>query len=504
MADIFNSTNNLYWVFTSYGRSRLASLANEDYLFLYTACIGNYDWYTDENHLLGDAGYSEGAFRRYFEADGNHSLGSPIANGTLPINNKALDEENNIVTLSFTVPEDLNGFDIREIGIYETVNGIDHLFAVCTMQPLPKPSTETNHFIAVQFNCRLQSEALTNHYDQIILDPNNNFVTVEEFTQMQENVLFVESNLAEQISNNARIIGYDRPQQLYEMMYEDKKRYSNFAMSTTYANFLNATSLDKVRCFWVFQPNNDSTRLVSISDLSSYGLNLSTNRLSTQYDTDYEGLATWLNFEYDANSNTGDYFSMDSDIDFDLIETNGEEISDAHFTLFFICAQNSNTHDCTIIAKDNSAQNAPTPPAFNVTITQKRQISLKLYTDKNNYVEYLTGENTVPEAGEFYVASITYDPVMNVQDNILIPRFSVMINGKEVTGSIIRTGNYQGMVKTTLPLTSRTRTLTDYTNYVDSKMCLISLVKETLSPDYIRATVYNMMALIGVNPCLIK
>ena len=133
-----------------------------------------------------------------------------------------------------------------------------------------------------------------------------------------------------------------------------------------------------------------------------------------------------------------------------------------------------------------------------------RQISLKLYTDKNNYVEYLTGENTVPKAGEFYVASITYDPIMNEQDNILIPRFSVMIDGKEVTGSIIRTGNYQGMVKTTLPLTSRTRTLTDYTNYVDSKMCLISLVKETLSPDYIRATVYNMMALIGVNPCLIK
>ena len=79
-----------------------------------------------------------------------------------------------------------------------------------------------------------------------------------------------------------------------------------------------------------------------------------------------------------------------------------------------------------------------------------------------------------------------------------------MIDGKVMTGDIVRTGNYQGMTKTALPLASRVHTLNGYTNYIDSKMCLISLIKKELSPDYIRATTYNMMALIGVNPCLIQ
>ena len=55
-----------------------------------------------------------------------------------------------------------------------------------------------------------------------------------------------------------------------------------------------------------------------------------------------------------------------------------------------------------------------------------------------------------------------------------------------------------------LPLLSRVVGVNDYEDYVDSKMCLISLVKGELGEDYIRAITYNMMALIGVNPCLVQ
>ena len=81
---------------------------------------------------------------------------------------------------------------------------------------------------------------------------------------------------------------------------------------------------------------------------------------------------------------------------------------------------------------------------------------------------------------------------------------TLVIQVEEVSGNIKRTGNYQGMTKTILPLTSRIHTSNGYTNYVDSKICLLSLFKKELSTDYIRAMTYNMMALIGVNPCLIQ
>lgn len=511
MADIYNDSNNLYWVFTNYGKNRLASLNADDHLFLYKAGIGCYNWYEDTLNYLGSS-YTEANFKKYFEQENEKDIGQLVPDGKLAINNKTLVEEKDsdgntiarIVVLSVTIPESLSDFDIREMAIYETIDGVDHLFAICTMQPIPKPSIATNHYIAVQLDARLHSEMLANAYEQIVLDPNNNFATVEELNTFQENLLFVETNLAEQISNNSRIIGYDRPQQLYEQLVLDKKKYSNFAVSTSYANTLNIATLDEVKSFWIFQPNNDVTSSVSISDLSYYGINFATDKLATLYETGYEGLAPWINFEYNKNSNSGNYYMLDSDIDFDFIENKDGKISDTNFTLFFIGAQNTNDHECTIIAKDNSAQNNDVQPAFCISITEKRQIKVKLYQDRANYVEYITGENSVPKPGIFYVASITYSPVVNEVDNILIPRFKVMINGKDLSGSINRVGNYQGMPETTLPLTSRVHTLNSYNNYVDSKVCLLSLIKKDLNTDYTRAMVYNMMALIGVNPCLIQ
>ena len=510
MSDIYSNTNNLYWVFTNYGKERLASLNTDDHLFLYSAGIGCYNWYEDDLNYLAE-GYSEPAFKKYFEDMEEKSMGNIVPEGKLAINNKNLVEETDtdgntiarIVELSVTVPENLSNFDIREMGIYETIDNVDHLFAICTMQPIPKPSTETNHYVAVQLTARLQSEMLADAYDQIVLDPNNNFATVEELNSFEENMLFVESNLAEQISNNARIIGYDRPQQLYEQLVTDKKKYSNFAISTTYANTLNIASLDEIKSFWVFQPNNDVTSSVSIPDLSYFGINMATDKLITLYETGYEGLSPWINFEYNAESNSGNYYMLNSDIDFDFVNTGGEKVSDAPFTLFFVGAQNNNNHNCTLLAKDNSEQNNDVQPAFCITVNTDRQLVIKFSQDRANYIEYKTGLNSIPEAGNFYVLSITYSPVINEVDNILIPRFNVLLNGKELSGNITRTGNYQGMTKTTLPLTSRVHTSNSYANYVDSKVCLISLIKKELNTDYIRTMTYSMMALIGVNPCLI-
>lgn len=501
MADI-NNSNNLYCVFTAYGLNRLATFNTEDHLYLYKARVGNYDWYTDENGYLGTAGYSESVFKKYFEDSSNNtSIGSAITDGLLYISNKTLDSDNGIVTLSVTVPEEFTACDIRELGLYETVSGTDYLFAIVIFQPLPKPTTDTNHRIAIQFNINLKSAILASYYDNITLDPNNNYATVDEIEVIQENILFIESNLAEQISKNTHHIGLNRPQQLYEQMEEDREKYASFAASTTYTNFLNATSLEKVKSFWVFQYTNDLTQTVSIADLSVNKLNMETDQLITLYDRDYQGLCSYLDFS------GSHYYRLNRAYDFDLVEV-AETIDngvgqdptyvykDSPFTFFFVGAQNSNDSACTLIAKDNEING--TIPAFRVQVTADRALLLRLYTDADNYTEYVTGTNTVPKAGEFYVATITYN------GDSTYPQFAATINAGTVSGTVNRTGTYAGMPKVDLHMTPYITTSHGHTAYVNSKVCIMSLVKDELTSDYIQATSYSLMALIGKNPCLIQ
>ena len=67
MANIYNNTDNLYWVYTAYGKERLSSLQTNDLLKLYNIKIGSYDWYEDPRSILGGT-YSEAAFKAYFQS----------------------------------------------------------------------------------------------------------------------------------------------------------------------------------------------------------------------------------------------------------------------------------------------------------------------------------------------------------------------------------------------------------------------------------------------------
>lgn len=499
MANIFNNKDNLFWVYTAYGMQRLASLQTDDLLRLYNIRVGNYNWYEDPMKYLGSS-YSEANFKAYFQKTGVgavNSLGSEIEGGKFPITGKSLDEELSSVTLVTTIDENTGGFDIREVGIYETdEEGNEFLFAVCTMQALPKPANITNHYIATQFKCHLFSRALAANYDKIVLDPSNNYATVEEVQRFQQTLLFVESNLAHQISNNSQIIGRNRPEQLYKLILDDKKKYASFGAASTYASFLNATpSLSNVMAFWVFNYTNDTTRMVSIADLSPCGNYLATDQTSTMYERGYQGLASWLNFDQRH------YFMLDSDVKFSLLEDG----KDAPFTLFFVGAQNNNTHDCTIMAKDNDFAEHP---GYHVKVLKNRSIQVRFYTNRYNYVTFNTPENTVPKAGEFYVLSITYNA--DVDDNN--PMISVEVNGVSVSvnasystddkGNVY---NYLGMTETgmNIPMFSFIRSQNGDKDFIDSKVCLLTLVKYPLTEEYIRAVSYNMMALIGKDPCLI-
>lgn len=479
MASIQNNDDNLYWVFTKHGMNILSNLSPEGKIHLFHARVGSYDWYKDEKGVLSGE-YTEEKFRAHFNTD-NVDLESPVT-PYLELSDKSVSGKQ--ITLSFTVPENLAGFDIREVGIYETDGAVDRLFAVCTMQPLPKPSIQTNHVMSIQFNAKLTCQVLADAYDNIILNPESEFATIEQVNSFQENMLLIESTLAEQINSNTTLIGLNRPQQLFEQIEADKKKYSNLVVSTTYANFLAATSLENVRTFWVFNKTNDLTSRLSIADMSYYGTYLATDKIISTYEQGYEGLASWINFP------TGSKYFLHKDVDLSLV--------DKKFTIFFVGAQNENTGN-TILARDcRNTQN----PEYRLRVNEDRSISLTLYTDENNYIKFTSVQNAVPTAGTFYVLSVSFS--YSEYNGYIIPTVMFAVNGKTVSSNLETVGTYTGMTHNDrLETTSYYTSGVADTDFINSKVCILSIVTDELSADYIHATNFSLMALIGKDPCLI-
>lgn len=520
MADV---TQNLYWVFTKYGRNRLINFIPGDKLYLYNVRVGEYNWYEDPNGYL-QGGYSEAGFKDYFENTEDAMLGQVITDGVFSIISKSMLSDDRVM-LSAIVPETFGNCTIREFGIYETVDGKDHLVAICTMQGLYKPATDTNHFMSNRFNAILASKALANQYDAIVLNPDSNYATLEQIVEFQDNLLFVETNLVEQISNNTHIIGLNRAQQLYEKIQDDKAKFANFAASTTYANFLNATALENIPAFWVFKHNKSLSRSSTISDLGIQGINLGADLLSIQYEQGYEGICSWLNF---IGRN---HYRLESDVVFNLIDnpsvatesayeyhkngTRGDrkpasvtkvtEYENKPFSLFWIGSHNSSANR-TLLSKDNSVStDDDNPPEFSFKITDKQQFEMKLFTNKENYVKVTSNEGSIP-VNEFYVLSVTYSGDFQEKEP-----FKVYVNSEKVGLTVEFSkgiDQFKGMPvkkfkELQTPLLSYTVTEGGNTDYVNSKTAMIILCKDALNEDYIKATIFNLMALIGRNPCLV-
>lgn len=527
MTNIFN-TDNLYWVFTKHAKERLANFDVHKNLKLQKMVIGDYDWYKDSEKKLGDEGYSEAAFKRYFQENDNVDMGHQIIyineDGepedalTITITSKEISADGESVVFSGTIDETYGGFDVREVGIYETVEegrgSRDVLFAICTMQPMPKPSLSTNHYIASQINCHLFSQRLVSVFDYIELEKTNNYTSKAEMNEYLSNLLYVESNLSEQISRNSQLIGYNRVQQLHDLMEANQSTYAKFGLSVIYSTLANMVD---VRNFWVFDYSGNLTRRAMLKDLSLRNENLGADQLSTRYERGFEGIASWLNF------NNAHYYMMDPPKDVirkvadggnveyyapnanDLVFVDLEKdknnkiigVSDAPFTIIFVGAQNNNSSTNTIMCKYNTFAEHP---GLSVVVTPERELVVKLYSTKDKYIEFTSPKGAIPKAGTFYTLFIEYN------GDLINPMITLNIDGKIIATNYKMVGpEYKGMTLDgmLLPIFSFERSSDGDRKFVNSKVCLLSLIHGRMGEVHRQALIYNLMALIGKNPCLI-
>ena len=407
MAEIVNN-DKLALILTQYGLDRIAEAMAESSLNLNITKIkfgsgNNYEYYTP--------------------SEVQTSLKSPIPAAEFYIYKKELLEDSLTISFYTMVPENIGGFDIREVGLYETINGEDKLFAIGTCQPFVKPSTADNYFIAIDYYIFLKAANFASVYDQITLDSEHALVTEPDMEEMMRTFLFANANLIQQIGNNSRIIGYNRATQLYEKIEENKTSFSYITLYKNYASLLGMSSLDSIFSFWAFDFSRRLQSQNSIVDLSQNANYLSTTMPVSSLERVYNGFMSMFNME-EAN------FYLSSSIPVQLF--NSETNSDIPFVMAFALNPTTQGVDRTLLAKSNYNKETHT---FEFSEMADGSLKVKLFTDKDNFLTFTSNSKIIPEGPHSVLFS--YNP--NEKE------FVTYINSTKIPMVKVETGNYTHM-----------------------------------------------------------
>lgn len=279
MAQVVNETDKLTYILTEYGLGRVAEALADTTVNIYLTKI-----------KVGNADYE------YYEPqESATNLKGPI-DGEFPIIEKDLLEDGLTISLHAVFPESLNNCEIREVGIYETVNGEDHLFALSTQQPLLKPSLALNYFSTVDYFAFLKSQNLADIYDQILLNPDDQLVTQEDLGNLMRTIAFTEGNLMEQINGNSRVIGLNRAEQLRQKVEKNREEFGYITTYNIYSLLLNEVKAENIFGYWVFNYPRRTASTSSVTDVSINRRNLSSNKPINTYNRVYNGITPMLEF----------------------------------------------------------------------------------------------------------------------------------------------------------------------------------------------------------------
>ena len=391
MAQVINSIDDLTFILTQYGLNRISEvLANPN-----------------EDLNISKIKVGDANFTYYEPIETQTELVHLIPDGEFYIVEKKLLEDNLTISFHAILPETFQNAEIREVGIYETIDGIDYLFAISTQQPLLKPYIDLNYLISIDYYAFLKAQNLAEVYDQIVLNPDNQLVSGEDLENLMSTILFTEENLMDQIHDNTRILGLNRVQQLQEKMDKDKSDFGYVASYNNYVTLLDyLDSSSEVLGYWLFNYPRRISPSASIVDIGPNGYNFSTNTVSNSYPRIFNGIMPMLSF------NKG-YFYLE-----DLIEFNKND---------FIVNGTPTITDDGIVSNLNSNNNLkylfqPTTPVQSITLKGKGKYSSTPNTANSSQVlTNIIGTNSSP--------SIEYDPA---HDLLVAKRF----NHDELTDNV--------------------------------------------------------------------
>ena len=287
----------LKWVITEYGKRRITELLSnpEERVRISIMQIGD-----DNSGEPGDREYQDQL------GSGNGKLYHQVGKN-IPIYEKGVSEtRENTVYFKAMIGEEMSGFNICEMALFEERNGELKMFAVGTGEPIAKPDIDLGYLITIDYTLNIESANLLDVYDQIELSPNNEFLKEADIEGIFKTMLYVEGNLAIQIGGNTHILGLNRAQQLNDIISNTQLLYSSTSVANYYANMSNSISnLGNIMGFWSFGYTDVYGTRSNIKDFSSHNCNFSTNSNLAALPQEYIGALSSLTF------NNKTYFYLD-------------------------------------------------------------------------------------------------------------------------------------------------------------------------------------------------
>ena len=433
MSTIVNN-NDLVYIITNYGLDRIAEALRDPSVTI------------ELLKMKVGTGYNE---EYYVPTEDQAALKGPIPGGEFYVIKKELLEDGQTVSFNCIIPETFSGFDIREVGLYETVNDEDKLFAIVVQQPIVKPKSDYGYYMSIDYYMFLKASNLADIYDRIILNPNNQLITEDDISALLNTILFTQGNLSVQIGQNSEAIGYNRATELYDFAVVNRNSFGYLAACSSYTSFANYVGRDNVFGYWVFDYPKRNEDYKVIRDISPNGYNMSTSQNVALFDQNYEGIMSTLSF------NSPSYFYLDSSIPLSFLNEAGT--ADLPFTMFFVVNPLSREDDITLLARSNYSMNAV---AFEIKeLFPSASIQIKLFTNSSNYMTFTTPANSIPLGCHCIMVSY------NNTDKTI----TVYINGENVSVTKVTTGTYTHMFSsvTTLYGYSCTPHYIKYTHTVD-------------------------------------
>lgn len=477
--------DKLVWIYTNYGLRRITEVMEnpEQRLLVTKLKIGDSKTIVyDEVTGLPEVHYD------YYEPNPEQTELVNVIDQFM-FHGKYIDEEAMTVTFVTDIPADSSGYLINEMGIYETVDGVDFLIAVCTCQAVSKPLLSDNYIISINLNITLHSKNLCSIYDRILLNVDSEYLLPSDLEQVEYNILYMEGNLMEQITINSDIIGLNRPRQL-ELEIDDYANNSSIALITSlYNNISKLVGYENVQNFWLFDWCRYTGIKNSIVDLGAKGEYLSTTNDTALTDRRYEGLAPYFDF---SNNN---FFTTQ----------NIAEDTDNTFT--FLLKNNNKNRECILLAKSDYILNLHD---YEIIRTKENGIKVKVfYDDEGTFLSFETADDIIPT--DFYTLTVVLPKVIG-QDSVKVYVNGLSVDVNETTNHFIRPLNQY------IPLTDPTtyiRNFTEagYTSYIqnenleiknpiNSKLSIIANVGVAMTHAQVRGLALTLQALSGINVCM--
>lgn len=413
---IIVNNDKLVCIITNYGLSRISKAIGDPSVSLNLSKI-----------KVGDAN------GEYYNPEPDQTaLLNPISNGEFFVIKKALLEDGQTVSFQCVIPSSFGDCDIREVGLYETVNEVDYLFAIVVQQPIVKPSLANRYIMSIDYFMFLKSANLADVYDQIILNPEEQTATEQDLQDLLSTLLFTQGNLSVQIGQNSEIIGYNRASEVYSFVEQSRSSYGYIASCSSYVSFGRYTN-NNVFGYWIFDYPKRNESYKSIKDIGSNGYNISTSQNVNLYEKVYEGITSTLAFPSPT------YFYIDASIPLSLVNSAGT--ADLPFSMMFVVSPLSVENDRTLLARSNYSTNSNT---FEIKELSDGSLQIKLFTDSSNYITFTSDINIIPNS--CHALLLSYDNSDNT--------FVVFLNGKLVTLTKVVTGTYTHMFNSTTTLFS--------------------------------------------------